>query len=306
VSVPPLESAAGAPSVAAAAATGARPFLWSVRRELWEHRSVSVAPLAVAAAMLVAFLFSLITLPERRRALLQLAAAQQRAAIEKPYDQAAVALCITALLVGFYYSLEALYGERRDRSILFWKSLPVSDRSAVLAKASVPLAVLPLLTFGLVLLTQAVMLVLSSAVLILSGVGAGATWTHLHWFEGWPILLYGLLSFAAWQAPLHGWLLLVSGWARRAPFLWAVLPPLAVCMLEKVAFDSARFAGFLGHRFAGHLPLAFAFDANGDIRSLTQLTPGRFLGAPGLWFGLAAAAALLAAAERLRRRNGPA
>ena len=57
-----------------------------------------------------------------------------------------------------FYCLDALYGERRDRSILFWKSLPVSDLTTVLSKASIPIVVLPLLTFAVTVATQLIML----------------------------------------------------------------------------------------------------------------------------------------------------
>ena len=104
-----------------------QPFYWSVRRELWENRSIYVAPILVAIVVLFGFLVSTIGLPERRREVLLLDPAKARAAIEAPYDMAAIMLILTAFIVGVFYCLDALYGERRDRSILFWKSLPVSD-----------------------------------------------------------------------------------------------------------------------------------------------------------------------------------
>src|SRR5882757_2323567 len=119
-----------------------RPMYWSVRRELWENRSLYLAPLIVAAVFLLGFLISMIHLRERSRALLLLDPAQQRAAMEKPYDILAMLLILTVVLVGVFYCLDALHGERRDRSILFWKSLPVSDLTTVLSKASVPLVIM--------------------------------------------------------------------------------------------------------------------------------------------------------------------
>ena len=124
-----------------------QPFYWSVRRELWENRSIYVAPILVAIVVLFGFLVSTIGLPERRREVLLLDPAKARAAIEAPYDMAAIMLILTAFIVGVFYCLDALYGERRDRSILFWKSLPVSDRTTLLSKATIPLVVLPLVTF---------------------------------------------------------------------------------------------------------------------------------------------------------------
>jgi ABC-2 type transport system permease protein len=92
-----------------------------------------------------------------------------RTAIEVPYDVAAMVLIITAFIVGLFYCLDALYGERRDRSILFWKSLPVSDLTTVLSKATIALVVLPLVTFAVIVATQFVMLLWTSVLLISHG-----------------------------------------------------------------------------------------------------------------------------------------
>jgi ABC-2 type transport system permease protein len=277
---------------------------WSVRRELWENRSIYIAPLTVAAVSLFGFLISTIGMPHRRRAVLLLDAAQQRAAIEKPYDIVAMILVLTALIVGVFYCLDALHGERRDRSILFWKSLPVSDVTTVLSKASIPLLVLPPLIFALIVTTQFLMLLWSSAVLMPSGL-AGTTWTHVNPFKESLILIYGLIALALWHAPIYGWLLLVSGWARRATLLWAVLPLFAISVLEKIAFNTSIFAFALRYRLIGGIEEAFAISANGRIDSLTQLTPLRFLSSAGLWSGLGFAALFLAGAVRLRRYREP-
>ncbi len=296
----PVDSHAIAPSVMSAT----RPMYWSVRRELWENRSIYIAPLAVAAVFLFGFMISTIGMPQRRRAVLLLDPAQQRAKIGQPYDVAAMVLIMIALIVGVFYCLDALHGERRDRSILFWKSLPVSDLTTVLSKASIPLVVVPLLIFAIIVTTQLLMLLWSSAVLLPSGLSA-TTWTRFKLFQQSLILLYGLIALALWHAPLYGWLLLVSGWARRATFIWAALPLLAIGVLEKIAFNTSHFASLLQYRFMGHLKQAFVFKANGSLDSLTQLTPGRFLSTPGLWIGLAFAAIFLAAAVRLRRNREP-
>ncbi len=144
-------------------------FYWSVKRELWENKSIYIAPLIVAAVILLGALISSGHLPERRRAALLLDPAHQRAAIEMPYNIVAMMILITAFIVGFFYCLDALYGERRERSILFWKSLPVSDVTTVLSKASIPLLVLPPVVLGVVIVTQFLMLLISSAVLLPSG-----------------------------------------------------------------------------------------------------------------------------------------
>jgi ABC-2 type transport system permease protein len=280
-----------------------QPFYWSVRRELWENRSVYIAPLIVAMVVLFGFLVSTIGLPERRRAVLLLDPAKARAAIEMPYNVAAMMLIFTAFIVGVFYCLDALNGERRDRSILFWKSLPVSDLTTLLSKATIPLVVLPLVTFAIIVATQVVMLLWTSVLLIAHGMSPASTWTNFSLFQQSLILLYGLVAIALWHAPIYGWALLVSGWARRATFLWAVVPFLAIGFFEKITFGTSHFASMLKNRLMGFAPEAFAFNLH-SIES-PQLTPGKYLSAPGLWLGLIFAAVFIAAAIRLRRYRGP-
>jgi ABC-2 type transport system permease protein len=277
---------------------------WSVRRELWENRSIYVAPAAVAVLILVASLVGLIDLPEKIRAAVAAGPARQQKLIEEPYTFAALLLMFTTMVVGVFYCVDALYGERRDRSVLFWKSLPVSDLTTVLAKASIPLVILPLLTFALTVVTQGIMLLLASA--RLAGTGLNATlWSHISFGQMAWLLLYHLVAVhsLSW-APLWGWLLLASAWSRRAPFLWAALPPLAVGLLERIAFNTSHFGNWLAHRVSGG---AQGAPPGGDQMTMASMTasPGQFLTSPGFWFGLAVAAAFLAAAVRLRRYRGP-
>jgi ABC-2 type transport system permease protein len=280
-----------------------RPFYWSVRRELWENRSIYVAPLIVAIVVLFGFLVSTIGLPERRQAVLLLDPAKARVAIETPYNVAAMMLIFTAFIVGVFYCLDALHGERRDRSILFWKSLPVSDLTTLLSKATVPLAVLPLVTFAIIIATQFVMLLWTSVLLMTHSMSPASTWTNVPFLQGCLILLYGLVAIALWHAPIYGWALLVSGWARRATFLWAVLPLLAIGFFEKITFGTSHFASMLKNRLLGFAPEAFAF--NPHSIDCPQLTPLKYLSTSGLWLGLLFAAAFLAAAVWQRRYRGP-
>jgi ABC-2 type transport system permease protein len=279
-----------------------QPFYWSVRRELWENRSIYVAPLIVAVVVLFGSFVSSFHLPERRRMAMLLDPAHRRAAIEMQYDIAAMMIIVTAFIVGVFYCLDALHSERRDRSILFWKSLPVSDLTTVLSKASVPLAILPLIVLPIVVVMQFIMMLISSAALSSSGLAA-TTWANFNLFQQSLILLYSLIVIALWHAPVYGWALLVSGWARRATFLWAVLPLLAIGVLEKVAFSTSHFASMLKDRVFGAGDTAFAFQPHRGVAidSLVQLTPGRYLTTPGLWIGLAFAAVFVVIAVRQRR-----
>jgi ABC-2 type transport system permease protein len=277
-----------------------------VRRELWENRSIYIAPLIVAALDFFGFMISTVGMPDRRRAVLLLEPAKQRAMIEQPYDMVAMMLIFTGIIVGIFYCLDALHGERRDRTILFWKSLPVSDLTTVLSKATIPLVVLPVIIFAIIILLQFLMLLWSSAVLLSSGLAA-TTWTRFNLFQQSLILLYSLIVIALWHAPIYGWALLISGWARRATFLWAVLPLLAIGVLEKFAFDTSHFLSVLKNRVFDAGDTAFAFQPHHGlaIDSLAQLTPGRYLATPGLWIGLVVAAAFVAVAVWQRRYRGP-
>ena len=287
-----------------------RPFYWSVRRELWENRSIYMAPLIAAGVVLFGYGMTAFNLPQLRRNALALEPTRMRNAIELPYDAAAMMIMFTVFIVGIFYCLDALHGERRDRSILFWKSLPVSDLTSVLSKAIVPLAILPLLTLVIVLTTQFIMLLLSTLVLLPSGL-AGTTWQLLPWPRLSLILVYGLITSALWEAPIFAWLLLVSGWARRATFLWAVLPWLAISAIEKLAFDTTYFIRMLGRRLTdgfqeGFVVVKYPAGAHVPVVDrLTQFDPIKFLSSPGLWIGLAIAAVFLIATVRLRRYRGP-
>ena len=289
-----------------AALRATRPLYWSVRRELWENRSIYAAPLAVAGVVFFGFLVRSFTLARRMRAASALDPAKQLEAMAMPYNVAAGLTLLTAFVVGFFYCLEALHAERRDRSILFWKSLPVSDRTTVLAKALIPLVVLPVLVAVIVGVTQLGMLVVSTMALLADGPSLAALWGRLPLLRLWLAVAYSLVVSTLWISPIYAWLLLVSGWARRATFLWAVLPPLAVCLFEAVAFRTHHFPRFLGHRLIGWFTLAFVNPAGGGPDDpLAHLTPGRFLAAPGLWIGLAFAVAFLAATAHLRRHRDP-
>jgi ABC-2 type transport system permease protein len=284
-----------------------RPFYWSVRRELWENRSIYVVPLIVAVVQVFGFAISTIGLAERRRSVLLLDPAHQRAAIEQPYDLVAMMMIFILFIVGVFYCLDALHGERRDRSILFWKSLPVSDLTTALSKVTIPLVVLPLIAFAIVVCVQLIMVLETGVVLIFHGMSPATTWAAVPFFQDWFVLLYALVALALWHAPIYGWLLLVSGWARRATFLWAVLPLIAIGIFERITFGTSYFGTFVKHRLMGFGPGAFDFQGHSQptIDSLAQLTPGRYLSSPGLWIGLVVAVAFLAAAIRLRRYRGP-
>jgi ABC-2 type transport system permease protein len=278
-----------------------RLLYWSIRRELWENRSIYLAPLAVAAVAL--FGFSLSSIAGIWEKPLRLNPAQPQA----PFDMAAGLMMLTGIVVSVFYCLDALHGERRDRSILFWKSLPVSDATTVLAKASIPLVILPLLTFAITVALQWLMLLMSSAVLLVSGLSVATLWTNLSFLRmSWLLLYHILTAHALWPAPIYCYLLLVSGWPRRATFLWAALPLLAIAGVEQIAFHTWHFAALVGSRLMGAAPTVTSTSPHMfPTDPMTHIAPAHFLSSPGLWIGLAVAAVFLAAAVRLRRYREP-
>jgi ABC-2 type transport system permease protein len=304
---PSLDSPVSAPPITAET----RPMYWSVRREVWENRSIYIAPLIAGGVVILGSLVSMVWLPHAMREHGSLDPMHQRVMLAMPFAHVAMLIAFTAFIVGVFYSLDALYGERRDRSILFWKSLPVSDPTTVLSKASIPIVVLPLLIFPMIVILQVILLLLSSMVLTASGAGAGALWTRLPFFQMELVQVYELIVLALWHAPLYSWLLLVSAWAKRAPFLWAVLPVAAVAAFERLAFQTSYFGSLIKARVIGfdsdavdfRMPDGSALDAH--FIPLSQLTPGRFLTSAGLWIGLVFAGVFLAAAIRMRRNREP-
>jgi ABC-2 type transport system permease protein len=281
----------------------AQVFYWSVRRELWENRLIYMAPLAAAAIFLFSFVISTINLRYRMHGSTR---AINLGDLQKPFvlphELSAALIMGIALVVGIFYSLDALYGERRDRSILFWKSMPVSDLTTVLSKFAIPLLIIPVLSYAIAVVTQFIMLLLASTVLVGSGANIAALWTQQSFFRSTLELFYHMLTVhGLWYAPLYAWLLLVSAAAPRAPFVWAVLPPFVIWGVEKIAFNTTYFLSLLKVRLMG--PPDPEMPRNADLMS--TLIPHHFFDQPGLWAGLAVAAVFLAIAVRLRRYRGP-
>ena len=289
-----------------AALTATRPLYWSLRRELQENRWLYLGQLGIAAVYLIGYLVSLHRLPALMRAISGKDAMLHREFVAAPYDIAAGIMMATLILMSMFYSADALHGERRDRSILFWKSLPVSDVTTVLAKASVPLIVLPLLTFAVTVVMQVIMLLLNSAALAANGMSVASLWSELRVFPMWGQLLYHLLTaHALWPFPVFCWLLLVSSWAPRAVLLWAALPVVAIGGIEKLVFNTTKFIAMVAIRLiGGGAQTDITQGAMMPLGPMTQLTPLRFLGDPSLWIGLIFAAACLAAAVWSRRYRG--
>jgi ABC-2 type transport system permease protein len=229
---------------------------------------------------------------------------KQRDVVAAHYGPAASMILITGVIAGVFYCLDALHGERRDRSILFWKSMPVSDLTTVLSKAAISLVVMPFVTFVVTAALQLALWFAHKATGLMVGVAANAP-GPFPLFQTWGLLLYGLVAMTLWVAPVCAWFLLVSAWAwaRSATLVWTVVPFVVLATLGKLSRPSGIFAD----RFAGWVTEAFASTPREGllIDPMNPIAPAKFLTSPSLWIGLAVAAFLLLAAARLRRRRSP-
>ena len=268
-----------------------RPFLTLVRRELWEHRGLIWAPLAMALTIIVLSLLGAaqdITLPG---VVVVRDADEQRDFLSTLMIGLLVPQLLAGLVVVFFYLLDGLFTERRDRSILFWKSLPVSDTKTVLSKLFVALVAMPLWIWALSLLVGLVVFGVLAAKVSNTPAAALGTWHGEDWLVLQATLLGKLAVKALWYLPVAGWLLLVSVLAKRAPFLWATLPFLVLSLAERIA---------LGTNVMGALVAQRLFGFREEVSLMSEFS---LLASPDLWIGVAIGAALVYAAIRVRQRS---
>lgn len=262
-----------------------------VRREFWEHKSLWMAPLVGAALLLCGALFGKFNIaPLPMRAQIPMSAGQA--------VYGSVVLC--ALFIGaitsfamFTYLLDCLHAERKDRSILFWKSLPVSDRSTVLTKLAVAMLIVPLGAWLLSLVTH----LLSAGIMAVVHVDYGGMTAQRFissWFNAHVRVLTLMLLAVLWYAPVATYLMLASVLARRTPLMMAMLPLLLPVMVEQLFFGTHQVAAFLSRRFfPAELVVQAVLRPGGSVQG--------WVAAPGMWLGLVAAAGMLYIVIRLRR-----
>jgi ABC-2 type transport system permease protein len=300
------------------------PFTWLLRREFWESRAIWIAPAICAAILIFSTAIGGLKLGD-----IQFAAAASPEVIDKVTKigaegvarlagllllALAVPFYITLTFTQFFYAIDALYDERRDRSILFWKSLPVSDQATVLSKLTTACVVIPAVALlGTIIGQFAVYAVITMK---LSGTGLpylGQLWLPSTWFPALVSTVYGMVAVMIWSVPVVGWALLVSALSPRSPFLWATLPPMAVALAERVAFGTNYVATFLRDQALGFIPAAFSGfrgdglsvrvgeHGDGPPTVLSLMQPMQFLADPNVWGGLIVGAALIAGAIWARR-----
>jgi ABC-2 type transport system permease protein len=284
-------------------------LLTLVRRELWEHRALWLAPLVVAALLALVAIIGRVHIDMDDAP--DLSSESQRVALFSIVQWVlAMPLYIVIVFVGSFYLLDCLYAERKDRSILFWKSLPVSDGLTVCSKLLVGLVVVPFGVFALALLAHLVFTAILGARVALGSLPPVLTWSSYEWLRTEAVMLLATFFAVLWYAPIAGYLLLVSAWVRRAPILWATLPFVLGPVLEWVAFGTRYLLSFIDYRVngiwgilgVGHLNIVSKHGPHHAVGTALEVLNFRgALTSIDLWLGLAVTAALTYAATRIRR-----
>ncbi len=296
------------PSADRAARPAGAVLLTLIRRELWEHRALWLAPLIVAALLAVCVAVGRLHIDVEDAARIQ-GEAQRVALLTIIQCVLAVPLYVAAIAAGGFYLLDCLYAERKDRSILFWKSLPVSDALTVGAKLLVALAVVPLGVFVLASIAPLLYSAILGARVLSGSLPPVLAWNAYEWLRTELVMLLVTLLAVLWYAPIAGYLLVVSAWVRRAPILVATLPVVLAPLLEWVAFGSHHVKEFINYRVNGLWWLLGVQNTRLITRhalypvgtQLEMLDFRNLLTSIDLWLGLAVTAALVYAAVRVRR-----
>jgi ABC-2 type transport system permease protein len=270
-----------------------KPMLWSVRRELWEHRWLWSVPLLIGAVVVAVFSGVAVSHLARLGAGADAELRALAAGLSGIFDLASRMLLMTGTIVALVYCAEALHGERRDRAILFWKSWPVGDGTAVAAKAVVAMLVVPAVTLALLVAAQGI----ARAVLTGKGIELRAPLAS-------PVAAaLEVIGATLWTAPVYAWIMVVSAWARRAVLLRAGLPVLLVTVVEAMVRRDHTIGRALFQRGVGrHWPAKLTLDSLAVGGAMSATPAPELLRSPALWAGVVLAVALLAVAARLRRR----
>lgn len=297
-------------------------FVGLLKRELLEHPALYVGPLgvnlliAVSALLLVA---RAIGSAENLRDIVGMIDLADPASLEAGRNAliaSPIALVVVVTIaVGYFYFIDCLYAERRDRTILFFKSFPVTDTETVLSKLFCGIVVLPALSLIAFAITQVFVLIVASIAMAAAGGSPGSLWSFGAMVSNWLFIFYVLVTCAIWYSPFIAYFLFVSAWAKRAVLLWSLLPFLAM-HAEWLLPGPAFLTPLVLDHIAGYPAAAFAMDvvvsSNDDgamldwlhSSALTPLTfadPGGFLSEAALWVGALIAALLVIGAIYLRR-----
>ncbi len=292
-----------------------------LKREFWEHRAIWAAPAAIGAVIGLLALTGQVTMSAFGEAvdLAILGAQNIDAAHRKVFFMGLFGVITTIFaLVGWivivFYALDALYAERKDKSILFWRSLPITDAETVISKLLTAMLVIPLVTVAFLFVTEIIVLILGSVWVMAEGGNAGhLVWSSAPIADMWLSSIIVAIAMPLWLSPFVGWFLFVSAFAKRSPLAIAFLPIFVVPMLERLIVGTSLFRDAIFVRTfqpplanpedlawmdADHLPEGLTEDM---ISVLANLDIGGFLLSPSLWVGLVVCGLFTAAAIYVRR-----
>ncbi|WP_262695966.1 hypothetical protein [Kordiimonas aquimaris] len=216
--------------------------------------------------------------------------------------------------VVFFSLLGSLYEERRDRSILFWKSMPVDDWQEVLAKLLAPVFIAPATFLAVTIAAQLTIALIISVVTLFQGGPVLELWPVGLMIVGWFTAFMHYLILAVWALPLFAWLLFVSSFANRMPFLWALLTPAVLIAIEAMFFETTELVRWIAIHMGGWQEFAFdGFGRDVDIdgpqelfRMMTSGWQGEALSytltSGSFWFGTIIAVGFFFGATEMRKR----
>jgi ABC-2 type transport system permease protein len=292
---------------------------WLLKREMWEHKGGFIwAPAAIGLLMIgmmaIAALFAQ-GQPEGFAHLAKVDPSQMDqglAVLSQVYPVMGAPILIVLAFTVFFYALGALFDERKDRSIMFWKSLPMSDGTTVASKALIALVVAPVIAVIATLATSLICLVLICLASLLQGVNLFGVFIQIDTYLTLGRLLALVPFFALSALPTVGWLMLVSAAARGKPFLWAILIPIGIAlggfiMGTAMRVDLGWTADVAGSLLFGTVPGSWLVDGVGEgaTMPMSSLFASSLaaLAQPGLWIGAIAGLIMLAGASYVRRRG---
>jgi ABC-2 type transport system permease protein len=273
-------------------------FVTLIRREFWEHRPLWLTPLIVSACIILLTIVTAVQFSGAEASAIHFGRGGRvdpSSFLKGGLAAVLVFHHVIAAIVVFFYLLDCLYSERKDRSILFWKSLPVSDTSTVLSKFVTASVVVPVGVFMLAGITGLV----SAGILYLRfSELTSHLWDVSQWGYIYGVYAVGLVSGMLWYAPVVGYLMLVSAWARRSVILWAALPWVIALLVEGYAFRTSYVGSFLRTRLGAPPSLV---EQIGVMAPLPSVDLAAFFSSVHMWLGVVAAALLLFGAIRIRR-----
>ena len=296
-------------------------YLALIRRELWEHRSIWLTPIVIAGVVTLGTLTALMFAGEFAHELdlaifgaQNIAGDMERKAVLTGFFVGSSWLFLLGLgVLTIFYTLDSLYAERKDKSILFWRSLPVTDAETVISKLLTAVVLIPAFAIVAIIGTHIVNLIVTSIWVSMKGGDAGLLiWGSVPLLDNWLATALTVFGMAIWMSPFLGWFLFVSAYTKRSPLLMAFLPLVLIPMIEGIFFRSANFAEAVWGRGA-KIPLFSGIDietffdegharVNEEMVSLlAHLDLGKFVTSIDTWIGIIVCGLLTTAATYVRR-----